>query len=164
MTDLDEPERHADEQSGGHSPCLKVVEGGGLRQPKRRGGKAESAEQDEPAKKSQAQVLVELASDVPLFLTADDEPYADIHVAGNRETVRLSNRAFKLWLRGKFYELTGGAPTPAAMQSAIETLAAKAWNERRRNNVFVRIGGQDGAIYIDLANGSAAAAEVNEDG
>jgi hypothetical protein len=54
---------------------------------------------DDGERKTQSDVLIEIAAKAQLFHTADQEGFADITVDGHRETHRICGAAFRRWLR-----------------------------------------------------------------
>jgi hypothetical protein len=73
-----------------------------------------------------ADALIALAKDVNLFHTPAGDAYADVMVAGHRETYRVRSKAFRSWLSHRFYEARKGAPSSEAMQSALGLVEARA--------------------------------------
>jgi hypothetical protein len=130
-----------------------------------RGGKDEaSAGGEEAAKKKQADVLIKLAEDAELFHTPDDVGYATIIVDGHRENWPLRSKGFKRWLARAFYIKTKSAPNSEAMQAALGVLEGSAQFDTPEHEIFVRVAGHDGSIYIDLADKDWRAIEVDADG
>jgi hypothetical protein len=115
-------------------------------------------------KPSQADMLVELAEAAELFHTADLTAFADIEVNGHRETWPIRKRGFRRWLARRYFEANGGAPNSEAMQAALGVLEAKAHYDAPERQVCIRTGGLDGKIYLDLADDTWAAVEIDEHG
>jgi hypothetical protein len=130
----------------------------------------------EEKKKKTADRLIEIAveksyrgKDAParaggLFHTADAVPYADIEIDGRRETWPVRSRGFKHWLVRIYYEVTGTAPNNEALQTALLLCEARARFDGPEREVYVRVGGYGGRIYIDLANDRWQAIEVSPTG
>jgi hypothetical protein len=55
-------------------------------------------------------------------------------------------------LRQQYYERTWDAPSPAALNTALNGLEAQAQFDGPLRNVSVRLAEQDGLIYLDLAD------------
>ena len=55
------------------------------------------------------------------------------------------------WLRQQYYERTWDAPSPAALNAALNVLEAQAQFDSPRRKVSVRIAEPHGLIYLDLA-------------
>lgn len=113
---------------------------------------------------SQAELLIELAGSADLFHTSDGIAYADILVAGHRETWPVRSKGFRRWLAQRFYEQFGSAAGSEAYQSALGVLEARAQFEGPTRPVFVRVGGLDGRLYLDLADAEWRAVEIDSRG
>lgn len=115
-----------------------------------------------PADKASASAdtLVQLAGGAELFHARDGTAYADIRVHGHRETWAIRSRGFRRWLAQMFFKAARGAPSGAAFQAALNVLEAKAQFEGPERPIFVRVGGQDGRVYLDLADPSWRSVEI----
>jgi hypothetical protein len=60
----------------------------------------------------------------------------------------------------QFFAATGEAPDPEKLRSVLRLLEAKAKFAGPERSVFVRIGEQDGRIYLDLADKAWRAIEI----
>lgn len=118
----------------------------------------------ESKKPKQADVLIELAAQAQLFHTADGSGFADIHITGHRETWPIRGRGFRRWLARRFFKATNGAPNSEAMQSALNVIEAKAHFDAPEREVFIRVGGVDGRLYLDLADETWRAVEIDATG
>jgi hypothetical protein len=96
-----------------------------------------------------------------LFHTSDSIAYADIEVFGWRETWPIRSRGFRRWLVRIYYETTGMAPNSEALQTALGLCEARAHFDGPQREVFTRIGGAHGKIYLDLANEHWQAIEIS---
>ena len=112
----------------------------------------------------QSDTLIALAAEADLFHVADGNGYADVKINGHRETWAVRSKGFKRWLVRGFYEQTGGAPSSDALQSALHVIEAKAQFDGPERPVFIRIGGHEGKLYLDLCDEDWRAAEVDRDG
>jgi hypothetical protein len=99
-----------------------------------------------------ANVLLDLASATRLFHTNDGTAYADLVIDSHRETWPLRGSRFRAWLRQQYYERTWDAPSPAAVNAALNGLEAQAQFDGPERKVSVRIAEHDGLIYLDLAD------------
>ncbi len=80
-----------------------------------------------------------------------------------RECYRLRDDAFSGWLTALYRQFTGGR-MPGA-EARKEAVAALSWDARTvRRDVFVRVGGRDGKVYIDMGTEAWNAIEVDGDG
>jgi hypothetical protein len=113
---------------------------------------------------TQADILIDLSRSADLFHTPDSVAFADIDVNGHRETLPVRMKGFRRWLARIFFEATGGAPSSEALQSALNAIEAKAHFDAPERMVYVRVGGFDDRIYIDLADEKWRAIEVDAAG
>ena len=68
------------------------------------------------------------------------------------------------WLRQQYYERTWDAPSPAALNAALNVLEAQAQFDGPVRKVSVRIAEQDGLIYLDLADEFWRCVEIGANG
>jgi hypothetical protein len=120
--------------------------------------------QAEKKKRTQAHVLAEHAKAASLFHTPAGESYADIPVGGHRETLRVRSRAFRGWLRKRYYEATGSPPNGEALATAIDLIDAQAQFDGPKRDVHVRIAAHDDKIYLDLADDNWRVVEIDAAG
>jgi Protein of unknown function (DUF2786) len=113
---------------------------------------------------SAADCLVDLGKRAHLFHAPDGECYADIMVEGHRETWPLASKDFKRWLISLYFEECGTAPGSEAMRTALATLDAMARFNGPEHEIFVRIAGHEGKIYLDLTDEHWRAIEIDGDG
>jgi hypothetical protein len=109
----------------------------------------------------QANILVDLAQAAQLFHAPDDVGFADLHINGHRETWSIRGRGFRRWLARRFFEETGGAPGSEALQSALNVIEARAHFGSPEQPVYVRAGGLDGRLYLDLGDEKWRAVEID---
>ena len=126
------------------------------------GQEGDAASGDE--KKTQAQKLIELADDIEFFHTPEGVAYAHVQERGQRRTIAVKERAFKLLLLGRFYRATGGAPNDEALRTAISTLEARALFDGEEVPVFLRTAEHRGKIYINLARDDGSVVEIDASG
>ena len=125
---------------------------------------AKSMDSTSERRPTQAEILLNLASDLELFHTTDYVAYGDIDVDGHRETWPIQRNGFKRWLRQRYYEETQGAPNSEAMKSALNTIEARAHFGFPQHDVYLRTAHYDGKLYLDLTNESWQAVEIDEIG
>ena len=113
---------------------------------------------------SQATKLVGLAEDVELWHSPDFEVYATIPTDGHLESLPLNSKSFKRWITRQFYLEQGKAAGSQAVQDALAVLGGKAVYEGAEHQVFTRLAGYDGKIYLDLANQNWESVEIAADG
>ncbi|MBF9021226.1 hypothetical protein HKCCA1065_09940 [Rhodobacterales bacterium HKCCA1065] len=113
---------------------------------------------------TQADILIDLAAAADLFHSADGTALADIMINEHRETWPVRTKGFRRWLARQFYEQTGGAPSSEALQSALNVIEAKAHFDGPERQVFIRVGGLDGRLYLDLGDEAWRAVEIDTTG
>src|SRR5205807_9473699 len=64
----------------------------------------------------------------------------------------------------RFFEETRGAPSSEAMNSALNVIEANAQFDAPEREVFVRVGGANGRLYLDLADQTWRAVEIDATG
>jgi hypothetical protein len=113
---------------------------------------------------TQADILIELARAADLFHSSDSAAFADIQINGHRETWPVRTKGFRRWLARQFFEVTRGAPSSEALQAALNVVEAKAHFDGPERPVFVRVGGLDGRLYLDLGDDAWRAVEIDAHG
>jgi hypothetical protein len=142
----------------------------------------EADEKEKKKKETQAQKLAKLAAERTyrsddadgddwqdvrpggLFHTSDQVAYADVECLGRRETHRVRARGFRQWLIRGYYQAEGAPPSSEALQQALSLIEAQACIDGPQRDVFTRVGGARGKIYIDLANEAWQAIEIDAGG
>jgi hypothetical protein len=121
---------------------------------------------DETKKRTQAQVLIEIARgpEVELFHSRDRTAYADINVDGHRETWALQSQGFRRWLRRMYYEETGGAPNSDAISTAMGVIDARAHYDAPERDVYLRVAAFEQRVYLDLCDDKWRAIEIDSGG
>jgi hypothetical protein len=118
----------------------------------------------ESKRRSQADVLLELALDAELFLAPDGTGYADIIVNGHRETWPIKSRGCRRWLARRYFETEHKAVRSEPMNSVLGVLEAKAQFDAPKHEVHMRIAEHGGCIYIDLSDKEWRAVKISADG
>ena len=113
---------------------------------------------------SQADILLDLAQAAELFHTPDGTGFADLDISGHRETWPIRSKGFRRWLARRYFEQTDGAPNSEALQSALNVIEAKAHFDAPERVVYIRVGGLDGRIYLDLCDAAWRAMEIDSEG
>ncbi|HZU99339.1 MAG TPA: hypothetical protein VFF73_21710, partial [Planctomycetota bacterium] len=123
-------------------------------------------EKTRPDHRSAATRLAALASERGLEFFHDEqgEAFVALPVEKGRETLRVSSSRFRDWLARAFYESEGTAPGGQAIEDAIRTLKGKARFDGPEQRVFFRLGRTKDRIYLDLANETREAVEIDRDG
>jgi len=117
-----------------------------------------------PERKSQATILVELASEAEFFHTADNEAYASVEIGGHLETWPLKSRGFRDWLMRRFYEMESKSPNTQGFQDALGVLYGRARFDGETREVHTRIAAHAGAIYVDLADEAWRIVQITAEG
>ncbi len=112
----------------------------------------------------QADILINLTADIDLFHDATDTGFADLEISGHRETWPLRSKGFKRWLARRYFEETGSAPNSEALYSALNVIEARAHFDAPQQEVFIRVAGHDGKLYLDLADDDWRAVEIDRGG
>jgi hypothetical protein len=99
---------------------------------------------------SSTDFLLNVARATRLFHATDGTGFADLIIDGHRETWPLRAKRFQAWLRQQYYERTWDAPSPAAVNAALNLLEAQFDGPQRK--VSIRVAEHDGLIYLDLAD------------
>ena len=94
------------------------------------------------------------------FIPPTGTAYADLLIDGHRETWPIRSLRFRAWLRRRYYEATGDAPSAAALSAALNLLEAQAQFDGPERTVHVRVAEHDGHIYLDLADQAWRAVEI----
>jgi hypothetical protein len=113
---------------------------------------------------TQADILIELVQEAELFHTPDGTGFADLDINNHRETWPIRSRGFRRWLARRFFEATQGAPSSEALQSALNVIEAKAHFDAPERIVYIRVGGLDGKLYLDLGDEKWRAVEIDAQG
>jgi hypothetical protein len=115
------------------------------------------------------------------FHTAEQEAYATVEVAaGHVETYPINSRRFLLWLRREFFrrekerkgntkgmsDHTDDDPvfSSRAAQEVAGHFEALAIFEGHEEEVFTRVAGREGMIYVDLCDAAWRVVEISVDG
>ena len=112
----------------------------------------------------QADILINLTADIDLFHDATDTGFADLEISGHRETWPLRSKGFKRWIARRYFEETGSAPNSEALYSALNVIEARAHFDAPQQEVFIRVAGHDGKLYLDLADDAWRAVEIDRGG
>jgi len=115
---------------------------------------------------NQTRQLIGLAEEAELFHSREGISFADVMVDGHRETllIKNSNNGLGAWLRHRYYEETGGAPTSEAMRGALSTLEAKARYDGPVHEVHLRVAPVDDKVYLDLGDEDWHVVEIDAEG
>lgn len=117
-------------------------------------------------KASVATVLVGLAKStgIDLFHTPDLKAFATFKVNNHYEAWALKSRAFKNWMSKLYFEVTGKAANSQASHDAMNVLAVEAQFSGSVCDVFVRVAGHNGSIFLDLCGDKWRVVEIAQTG
>jgi hypothetical protein len=108
--------------------------------------------------------LLEIVDGAVLFHTPDQTAYANIEVSGHRENWQVRSTGFRDWLISSYYSRTGAAPNSNAVGQALCTAEAKARFSGCEHPIYVRVGRDDDAVYLDLADADWRAIRIDAGG
>jgi hypothetical protein len=119
----------------------------------------------EEAKKT-ADILIELATARVklLFHTLDMTGYATVPLDDHLENWPVRGRGFKRWLAREFFNETKKAANSDAIQAALNVIEARAHFDGPERPVFVRVGSDNGKLYLDLTDRRWRAIEIDAAG
>lgn len=123
-----------------------------------------NGEEKKQQKKSQADVLIELAQGLPLFRDDYQEPFVSVNIHGHNEIWPVRSKFFKRWLIGRFYYKTGKAPNSDAINQALSVIEARAMFEGPEHKLSLRVAKHDGAFWYDLADDRWRAVKITPEG
>jgi hypothetical protein len=127
--------------------------------------KAKSNGDDDEKKKRQIEILIRHAErESAIFHSADGRTWADLMIHGHRETWEINSRGFRRLLLMSYRRLVGYIPKPDIIKEVIDALDAKAAIEGDERTVFMRVGGQDGILYVDLCDKDWRCVEISAGG
>jgi hypothetical protein len=76
----------------------------------------------------------------------------------------VRSKGFRQWLIREYYKAEEAPPSSEALQQALGLIEAQACIDGPQREVFTRIGGARGRIYVDLANEAWQAIEIDVTG
>lgn len=126
----------------------------------------EKKEEEKQPQKTQADILVELAtsSDITLFNELDGTGFASIYINGHREIWKVSGQDFKKYLCHKYWNRLQKAPSNEALRSAISVIEGICEYEGDKFELHNRVCIDKKSIYYDLTNDEWQSVEVNANG
>jgi hypothetical protein len=143
-------------------PPLEVSEVAAIARSIGRYPTAEASPATPTPRKSQADLLLELAArTLEVWRDPAGLPYATVPVAGVRANVALRGRALAAWLRRAFHAKTGRAPTRDAIQGALGVLEGEALYGKAEHVTHLRVARAGGCVYVDLGDPTWRAVEID---
>ena len=108
-------------------------------------------------------MLIDPTVRVDLFHTPTGTAFADLIINGHRETWPIRSERFRAWLRRRYYEATGNAPSADSVNPTLNLLEARAQFDGPERAVHVRVAEHDGHIFLDLADEHWRAVDIGPD-
>jgi hypothetical protein len=121
---------------------------------------------EKKCKRSQADRVIELASDFDPFTTPGDEAegWASVVIDGGRETFRLQSRACRHLLTSRYWNAYGKALGSTAVDSAVSVLQGRAVHEGLVEATAIRVAVHDGRIFVDIGDKQRHVIEISAGG
>ena len=113
---------------------------------------------------TQANQLISIAEGGCTLFHDGEGTFAEIENTGHCETWPVRSRGFRQWLQLRYFKEHGGAPNNEALQSARDTIQAKARFEGPERKVYRRVGTANGSLYLDLCDPAWRAIELDAKG
>ena len=113
---------------------------------------------------TQATAVVELAAETELWCAPDGAAFATIEFENRREHWPVRSGALAQWLAGRHFEAHAEAPRAAAISDALAVLEGRARSRRGEHQVFTRVAGHEGRMYLDLGDEGWRAVEIGPGG
>ena len=114
--------------------------------------------------KTQAQQLLELAEQLALFHTPNNEGFATVPINGHKENWPICSSGFRNWLLFNFYQKYKKPPSTDALKNAVAILSARSQFEAPVAPVFLRVAHSGQNIFIDLCNSDWEVIQVTGSG
>ena len=113
---------------------------------------------------SQSTVILGLFEGAKLWHSPDHEAHATVPCNGHFESWPIRSKGFRHWLSGQFFEKHDSAPSAQAVEDGLRVLEAQAIHSGPEYEVFLRIGAQAGAVYLDLVDERWQAVRITSQG
>lgn len=115
-------------------------------------------------KKNQADKLIELSMGCKFFKDELEDGFAAANIDGHWEVMGLDTSKFKLYLTGLYYKDTDEAPSPDAINQALNVLKMKAVFSDDEFVLSKRIAKVDDTYYYDLCDDEWRVIKINAEG
>lgn len=96
--------------------------------------------------------LLKIAQQAKLFKDEHDTAFAQVRINSSLQNLQVRGRIFKMWLTGRFLAESGRGPNSEALNSALNTIAALAWESDKKYRLNVRVAVYGDSFYYDLAD------------
>lgn len=128
-------------------------------------GPEETGNSDGRAADSQATRLVALVEHNAEFFHDDlNEGYITFKVGSHYETWQIGGAGLKQWAGHKYFREAGKAPSASALTDAVNTLKGMAVFDGPQLKIFIRLGGDDENVYLDLGDTEWRMVHITKDG
>jgi hypothetical protein len=112
---------------------------------------------------SQRDEVLQLGLAGELWHDADHEAFATIRRDGHRETWKVRSRDYRLYLIAEYRRRHSRVPANQALSEGIDAIEATA-RDGALFEVFVRVAGAFGKVYLDLVNDNWTVVEIDTAG
>lgn len=115
-------------------------------------------------KESKATAILAALPPHKLFHTPDNTPFISIELDGHTENLGLRSSEFRTLVAKIAHEVLGSVPSSSTSLEVIRTLEGRAIFDGAEREVFLRIAGHEGNVYVDLGTADWNAVRVTPDG
>jgi hypothetical protein len=117
------------------------------------------------SKDTSAQIVeFALEESTELFVDRSGRPHVTIDVDGALRTFRIRDRSYKHRLAHRYYCQEGRVPPASALADALGVLEGHALHSGVVHDVFIRVGGSEEEIFIDLGRDDGLCVQVTGEG
>jgi hypothetical protein len=114
------------------------------------------------AKIDKATQIYQLALQHCQIFTGDDGAvYATVEMGGHFENMNVRSMRFRQWLGKLYYDEVGAVAGKSSCDEAVEVLSFQTGTAVK---TFLRVGGTDTSVYLDLGNSQWEAVEIDANG
>ncbi|MCK0473909.1 hypothetical protein [Halalkalibacter sp. APA_J-10(15)] len=112
------------------------------------------------------QALIEIANaNASFFITDNKEVYATVEVNKIKNHYPVNSQDFKMFLRKIYYKIFKKTLNLSVITETIETIIAlEGDNTMNKIDTFIRVGGKDQKVYLDLCTDNREIVEINTNG
>lgn len=115
-------------------------------------------------RKSQTELLIEIGNFMELFHDNDNDVYTSLLYKGIKKTFKVYSEDFRRILTSLLFELTGTGANAASMNTALETLSAKAQFRGKKHIVYRRVANLGSKMYVDICDDQWRVIEIDQEG
>ena len=105
--------------------------------------------------------IVALTDGCKFWVDDRQKAYSAMKIKGIWQNWPVRSEFFKIWLTGEAYEKNGFAPSGQVLDESLRTIEAMANRRGERRSAWLRYGQRGNTIYLDLANDTWEAVEIN---